>query len=558
MFVKKIKINNFKSIYGEQEFDFESLKGINCLSGGVGVGKTTICEAIIYGLYGAIDGLNIPALVSWGEKEMSVSVSLVSKGYNIDIIRNNHKQVEVYINGELLTFNNKKDAQQILENEYYDISKTIVTKLYLLTFNNFDKSICKMSAGKLREFIDEIFNIGIFTEYKNIFAQERTSIKTEISKVETSINTLNAEKETIKVKIEKLNQNNEGAINELKQKLDSTKIEFENNNKEIDSVNTKISNTKSELNTYKSQLKETNEPLNKTINNLIILYKETNKKYNNLKSGTCPTCGAKIEPQEVEDLKKYLDELVQQGKDAKQALKNIEDTQKQKISTYESEINTLSVEFNKLTKTKNTLQNNINLYKKEIQIKSKQENKLIFEEHNKELDKQINDLSSKLQDLNDQYDKIEALYNLFYSELRQKFMDSITPQVNQKVNELLHLLDMPFMTIIDNTFNIKLTNYDNEIFSYSNLSTGQKKTLDIILIIALINSFSQSEFNLLFLDELFSNMDTESRNNMLSLIYNMFNESTVFVVSHDSFDNSVISNMIKISNNNGHSIFNFY
>ena len=212
MFVKKIKINNFKSFYGEHEFDFESLKGINCLKGSVGSGKTTICEAIIYGLYGCVDGVNIPALISWGEKEMSVEISLRVKSYDIVIRRNSRKQSEVYVNGDLLMFTNKKDAQQILETEYYDIPKMVVTRLYLLTFGNFDKSICKMTAGKLREFSDELFNMTIFTDYKNIFTQERSEIKSECTKVETTINVLHKETESIKSQIKEVKTKNQFLI----------------------------------------------------------------------------------------------------------------------------------------------------------------------------------------------------------------------------------------------------------------------------------------------------------------------------------------------------------
>ena len=50
MQIKKIKITNFKSIYGTQEFDFEEIKGLIKLSGSIGAGKTTIAEALLYGL----------------------------------------------------------------------------------------------------------------------------------------------------------------------------------------------------------------------------------------------------------------------------------------------------------------------------------------------------------------------------------------------------------------------------------------------------------------------------------------------------------------------------
>lgn len=557
MFVKRIKINNFKSFYGEHEFDFESMKGINCLKGNIGSGKTTICEAIIYGLYGGIDGLNIPALVSWGEKDMSVEISLKVKGYDIVIQRNNRKQVEVYVDGDLLTFTNKKDAQQILESEYYDIPKMVVTRLYLLTFNNFDKSICKMSAGKLREFSDEIFNMTIFTEYKDIFTQERSQIKSECVKIETSIDVLIKERENIVKQINVLKVKNQNLINDLVNQSNQLQNDLNRVEDDLKVKSERINEVKESISEFQSTIKKTNAPLNKAINNLINLYKESTKKYNHIQSGTCPTCGQKIDPQEVERLKSYIDDLVARGRDSKTALEKVEEEQKVILNKYNGELDQVTNEYNKIISERNEIKTKIALIKKEIQINVKQENKAALDNYlTKNCDK-VNELKAKLKLLEDHYEQINQLYNLFYSDIREKFLTSIVPTINNKVNELLQLLGISFSVSIDNSFSVSFINSNNDVFAYGNLSTGQKKTIDAVLILALINSFSQSEFNILFLDELFSNMDQSSRDNLLALINNMFSESTVFVVSHDEFNNALISNLVKITNNVNHSEVTF-
>jgi DNA repair exonuclease SbcCD ATPase subunit len=555
MFVKKIKINNFKSFYGEHEFDFETLKGINCLKGSIGSGKTTICEAIIYGLYGTIEGLNNIALVSWGEKDMSVEISLKVKCYDIVIQRNIRKQVEVYVDGNLLTFSNKKDAQQILESEYYDIPKMVVTRLYLLTFNNFDKSICKMSAGKLREFSDEIFNMTIFTEYKDIFSQERSKIKSECAKVETSIDILIKEKENIEKQINALKEKNQNTMSDLVNQSNQLQNDLNRLEDELKLKSERINEVKKSISEFQSTIKKTNTPLNEAINELINLYKVALKKYNLIKSGVCPTCGHKIDSQEVDELQTYIDDLVDRGRESKSALKKVEEEQKNILNKYNSELNQVTNDYDKIISERNQIKTKIAILKKEIQINSKQENKSALDNYlTKNCDK-INELNAKLTLLKEQYEQIDQLYNLFYSDLRERYLNSIVPTINIKVNELLQLLGISFSVSIDNSFSVSFINSNNDVFAYGNLSTGQKKAIDVILILALINSFSKSEFNILFLDELFSNMDRSSRDNLLALINNMFTESTIFVVSHDDFDNTLISNMIRISNDSGASEF---
>lgn len=553
MFVKKIKINNFKSFYGEHEFDFESMKGINCLKGNIGSGKTTICEAIIYGLYGGVDGLNIPALVSWGEKDMSVELSLKVKGYDILIKRGNRKQVEIYVDGDLLTFTNKKDAQQILESDYYDIPKMVVTRLYLLTFSNFDKSICKMTAGKLREFSDEIFSMSIFTDYKDIFTRERSEIKSECTKVETTINVLSKEAVSIKNQIEELKTKNQENLIDLINQSEQLQKDLNEIDDEIKFKNEKIKELKKSISEYQNKIKETNTPLSKTLNDLTSLYKESSKKYNNIKSGICPTCGSKIEPQEVENLKSHIDDLVDRGRKAKASLKQIEEDQKIILNNYNTELAQVTEEYSKMVSERNHFKMELAVNKKEIQIHSKQETESTLNDYLTKNHQQIDELNKRLKKLNEQYEQLDQLYNLFYSDLREKYLNAIVPTININVNNMLQQLGIPFSASIDNGFCVSFINTHNDVFSYGNLSTGQKKTIDVVLILALINSFSQSEFNILFLDELFSNMDKSSRDNLLALIYNMFTESTVFVVSHDGFDCSLISNMIRISNNHGNS-----
>ena len=58
MKLTKIKVSKFKSIYDELEIDFNEVRGFWKIGGSVGAGKTTIGEAILFGLFGTIGGKN--------------------------------------------------------------------------------------------------------------------------------------------------------------------------------------------------------------------------------------------------------------------------------------------------------------------------------------------------------------------------------------------------------------------------------------------------------------------------------------------------------------------
>ena len=173
MNIKNIKITDFKSIYGTQEFDFTTLDGLIKLSGVIGSGKTTIGEAILWGLYGKHKEHKNPNLIAWHCRSCEVELNLTSKGKDINIKRNSHKPLEIYINGKLLSASNKRDTQEILEEEYFDVPALAIQKMCIISFNAFNNSLAAMTPGETRLFLDDIFGFRTFTEYNDEIVNER-------------------------------------------------------------------------------------------------------------------------------------------------------------------------------------------------------------------------------------------------------------------------------------------------------------------------------------------------------------------------------------------------
>ena len=87
MKIQKLQIESFKSFYEPYEIDFNDIKGLWKVSGQVGAGKTTIGEAILFGLFGTISGKNNGDLVPWGTKKAKVNIWCNSNGHDIYISR---------------------------------------------------------------------------------------------------------------------------------------------------------------------------------------------------------------------------------------------------------------------------------------------------------------------------------------------------------------------------------------------------------------------------------------------------------------------------------------
>ena len=182
MKIHSVKITNFKSCYGTQEFIFDELEGLVKLSGPIGSGKTLLCEAIQWGLLGTVKGQTNPSLIAWNTEACEVELSLTSKNREIYIRRNIREALVVEVDGKPLMASSKRNAQTILEEDLYDVPKLAIIKMCLISFNGFS-SLADMNPAQTKEFIDEIFGFKLFTEYNWIIQEEKRTLQNNVIKL---------------------------------------------------------------------------------------------------------------------------------------------------------------------------------------------------------------------------------------------------------------------------------------------------------------------------------------------------------------------------------------
>ena len=138
---------------------------------------------------------------------------------------------------------------------------------------------------------------------------------------------------------------------------------------------------------------------------------------------------------------------------------------------------------------------------------------------------------------------------LFTKTLRYNLLETLIPHINNSIQLFINKLDLQFKVSYDQEFkaHIYVDTFDKEI-SYNNLSTGQKKSLDLAIVFGILqNVIANVEFNVLFLDELFSNLDAESRNLMLSLLNEtLVKDRCIFVVNHAEMSDDYFSHKLRV------------
>ena len=538
MYIKSIKITNFKSIYGTQEFDFTELDGLVKLSGIIGSGKTTLCEALLYGLFGNVAGHKIPNLVSWNEKCCEIEMDLISRNKDIHIIRNSSMPLQVSVNDKLIAASSKRDTQAILEEELYDVPKLAIEKMCIISFSAFN-SLASMNPAQTKQFLDEVFGFGTFTQYNNVIVDERklqvnenTKLNAVYSDTQDQIEYLTNKK--LKQQEELKNTIDIVGCNELRAQLveqgKAKKEEFKRIKAESEQKVLKVVAEKQKW--YDKKLE------------CATLGKQEKDWYNTFKDGVCPTCGNEIGKDVIEEHKNKMLDYAKKYKE----YQNKENEIQLKIEKMNSEAkikqDEIKQDMEDLKKQISNIDAQIQTYNNSLALLNENYDDLISEYNNKlyKLKKDIEVSDKEICEWND-------MNELFTKTFRYNLLETLIPHINKSIAYFINKLDQNYSITYDQEFkpHIKIDTFDREI-SYKDLSTGQRKSLDLAIVFGILqNIIANVNFNLFCLDELFSNMDADSRNTMLALLNDsMAKDRTIFVINHAEMNDDYFSHKIKV------------
>ena len=538
MIIHNIKIENFKSLYGVHSFDFDKCKGLIKLSGPIGAGKTSLAEAIIWGLFGTVKGQNNGNLISWNEKYCEVEINLTSKGKDIHIIRNIKEPLIIEVNGKTLAASNKRDTQGIFEEELLDIPKLAIIKMCIISFNQFN-SLANMNPGETKQFLDEIFGFKLFSDYNDQIIIERKNQQNENIK-------LQALYQDALSQIENLTSKKALQTNELASSIDINSLSKQRENYVVQgkAEREKQNNIIAERDGKKKEIDKLIREAQSKMSGAAALGKQAKEHYNTFKSGVCPTCGQKIDESHIEHHKEEMNKYASEYREWEAKAKEYEIKKANITTEYQPKIDACTVAMDNLRKLIGVIDAEIKSYNDSVKLL------------NENYDELIRDQERKSNNIKEQLDKSDLeicewndMNILFTKTLRYNLLESLIPHINKSIQFFINKLDQSFKVEYDQEFkaHIYVDGWDREI-SYNNLSTGQKKTLDLAIIFGILqNIVSTVDMNIIFLDELFSNMDADTRNIMLSLLNEtMSQDKSIFIVNHAEMQDDCFKHKIRV------------
>lgn len=551
MKIQSIKFKNFAS-YGNsiQEITFENeIAELFLTLGKNGHGKTTIANAIVFALYGKVEGIKLSDLPNRINKELWVEIKLKCGSIEVEIERGlAPSKFSVRLNGVEFDKAGKRSVQEYLEEEVYGIPYHVFKNIIILSVNDF-KSFLTMSNHDKKQIVDRMFGFSILNEMQQAVKEQRKALKSDLTLYERELQQITENIEQVNGKLDELMKESDAKNKEKIDELKASLQKYAANKKALEEAQQKIS---AKLGDFKEELGDSQTQEWQLKNEL----KALQKKLKLYESNTCPTCESPLTTDFHQDRKQ---EIVTQVDEMPAKIEEAEG----KVAEIERQIEDLQDKDHAVREKVSALNTNIGNLKRElIRIKDS----LGESDNFSHLQQIITDFEEKekqkteLKDeVNGEYYFLENLEEILGEDgVKNLAIKTILPGLNTNIAAMGQTMHLPFQIRFDEKFNCIINHLGEEINAMT-LSTGERKKADFIIIIAIIKILKHRfpQLNLLFLDELLSSVDADGVHNILKILSQVIKETglNTFIINHTELPRELFDRQIQIYRENGFSKF---
>lgn len=550
MKIKKVEFKNFAS-YGNrlQVIDFEEGKSnLYLVLGGNGAGKSTLAKVITYMCYGKVEGSTLKDLPNRVNGELYGRIWLESKGNKIEIERGINPSVfNVKINGAEYDVAGKVNLQEFLETEIYEIPYHVFKNVIILSVNDF-KSFITMSPYDKKRIIDKIFGFSVINEMAEIVKEQRRSIIEEIRTYEDEIRTLNESIGSVYDKIEQIELLTAEKDKSKVKKLKTDLIELNEKRKKLNEVTAK---TKEKLESLDLDTRNKSTE-HSTLKHEIGTIKNDLKLFEN---STCPTCTAPLTSDFHLDIKKEKEKTLITLEERFESVTKEYEASVKKLDDLRLKGRQIHVRAGQLeTQMENLKSKLIELAEKDESDSSTNLKQLVKDFKVRKDDKTNGKLKSEGEDY-----YLTILENLMgEGGIKNLAVRSILPSFNNHILLMGREMGIPFGIRFDDKFNCTLHHLGTEI-SPKTLSTGEKKKVDFVIIMALMKMIKVRfpSLNILFLDEIFSSIDSDGVYHIINILHDTIQDIglNTFVINHTVLPSEYFDKKLEITKDAGFSEF---
>jgi DNA repair exonuclease SbcCD ATPase subunit len=509
-----------------------------------GAGKSTILDALTFGLYGRpFRKINKGQLVnSINKRDMLVEIEF-TVGHRDYMVRRGIKPnvFEVFQDGQLMNISaSTADYQDILDKQVLKLNYKSFSQIVVLGSASF-VPFMQLTAAARREVIEDLLDIQVFSVMNTLLKDRAHANKTAITEAQHRVKVAATLKASYKEHAKSIQDDRDAQILAKKQQLASIKTE-------VIALKETIAERTAALAPY-ANLEEQQRSFTVDRQGLEHRLSMLEERIRGLQEHTtffhdhdnCPSCQQKIDDNHRHDIVRKIDTDINAHRERIEQIKS----QIADINTTLAALAARNAEAYNITqslsesrselRTRMSIAQSINEDIKQLKARTS-----IADDYSGkivELDATMATEDAALDKLTTDRAVIEAASVLLKDTgIKTRIIKQYMPVINKLINKYLAAMDFFVNFEIDENFNESIKSRFRDEFSYASFSEGEKSRLDLALLFtwrSIARLRNSASTNLLILDEVFDgSLDAQGNDELLKIINELSEGSNVFVISH--------------------------
>ncbi len=521
-----------------------------------GAGKSTVLDALTFGLYGkSFRKINKSQLINTtNEKNCVIEIEFSVNATEWKVIRGIKPNIFKLIKDgkELDQSHSVVDQQKWLEQNVLKMNYKSFTQIVILGSSTF-VPFMQLPVSSRREVVEDLLDIKIFSMMNVLIKEKIRSSKEEVKVLNLKKESLNDKVKMQEEFIEEIESRGKENIEDKNGKIKNLQVEVNTHiekNELTESDITDLISRQEKVTGATEKLRTFGDLRGKISNKVSTITKEHKFFTDNV---TCPTCTQSIDEDfrinKINDAQNRAKELQSGYKELEQAIQKEEERERH-FTQLSKEITKLTHGISKNNTRISGCQRQIRDLESEIQTITEQ-----LANRNTEHDRLANfkdSLTTTYTELSSKKDTI-SYYDFSYGLLKDggvksQIIKKYLPLINQQVNRYLQMMDFYINFTLDEEFNETVQSPIHEDFSYASFSEGEKMRIDLALLFTwreVARMKNSVNTNLLIMDEVFdSSLDGFGTDEFLKIIKYVITDANIFVISHktgleERFDNVI-------------------
>lgn len=550
MIIKKLTIRNFKSFGNDEKtLELNNEGNLILLSGKNGAGKSSILQSFDYTFYNKVQGrkskrVKLSSLPNRLNGDLENSVEFIADGgTEVKIVRGyKPSKLELWENGIKNERAGNAKLEELIENYIgmdYDTFKSFIS----MSINDF-KNFISLAPEDKKLLLDKLFNLEVINILNKILNKIISDNKKELDVFDREIDIITDNITNINSSIEKFKQskkdNIELDIMALREGMIENKKPFEEIKDKLVAIREKKKQMTDMIDAERTIMIETNSEI-----------KQLDKQLELFDNDKCPTCQSDLSTGFHKGIKEgYLEKRNTLSKILKE-VKNKGMDLKAKIAKLDTLLETGNEKYNDLNSTLKSM---------------KREHDLLVEkkDNDAQSNKELEEFTKTIKDLENRSRKVKINKNIledksiYHKYLKSVFSDNgvkksiiqnIVGPINYYIQENIQKMHLPFDVVLDDSFNADITSFGEEV-DVDTISSGENKAINICILIAYLKLIrTKKQINVLFLDEVFSSIDVERIDDVITLLRDLVTHSkiNIFLVHHSILDSSKFDKTLNVT-----------